>query len=222
MRLLTLIAAAFLCQSYSVYALDVGDITSFMLSDTNKISKEIKNQSNGGRFVRVEVARISSPLPNGEIIAMASPDELLFTPASMLLPAMGDNLVTFIYNGPKDAQERYYRLKWTEESLSSRNPNPAKKSATANTTIQLQTILVVSPRQENVSYHYADGKLTNNGNAAYKIDSYGICRDKSKKEICKEDYFVLPGQRWSFKLVDVEDPASHISIWHNNTYTKVK
>ncbi|WP_145574163.1 EcpB family pilus assembly chaperone [Yersinia mollaretii] len=222
MRKLTFMASFFLCQSYSAYALDVGDITSFMYSNTNKISKEIKNNSNSGRFVRVEIVRISSPLPTGEVIEMSNPDELLFTPANMLLSAKGDNLVTFIYNGPKDDQERYYRLRWTEESLSSRNPNPAKKSASVSTTIQLQTILVVSPRQENFSYHYADGKLTNNGNAAYKIDAYGTCLDKSKKENCKEDYFALPGQRWSFKLVDVENPASHISIWHNNSYTKVK
>lgn len=222
MRFVKLIIGFFLCQSHSAYALDVGDITSFMYNNVNKISKQIKNNSNSGRFVRVEVVRISSPLPTGQVIPMESPNEMLFTPANMLLSANGDNLVTFIYKGPNDAQERYYRLKWTEESLSSRNPNKENKKATANTTIQLQTILVVSPRQENFSYQYADGQLTNNGNAAFKVDAYGICRDKTKKEVCKEDYFVLPEQRWSFKLVDVESPGSSISIWHNEKYTKVK
>ncbi|CQD43310.1 hypothetical protein [Yersinia mollaretii] len=222
MKLSTVFAGLTLLHSCGAYALDVGEINVFIPTNTNKVTKEIKNTSNSGRFVRIEVEKISSPLASGQVIEMDSKNEILFTPANLVLPVGTDNLVTFIYNGPQDNIERYYRLVWTEESLNNNNPYLAGKSATITTSITLQTILVVSPRKEIFSHQLTKGKLTNTGNASYQVDAYGTCLDKSKTDTCKETYFVLPGNSQSFKLVDANDDKSHVVIWHNQEFTPAK
>ena len=68
-------------------ALDVGDISSFMNSDSSTLSKEIKNTTDSGRLINIHMERLSSPLDGGKVIPMDKQDEILLTPASLLLPA---------------------------------------------------------------------------------------------------------------------------------------
>lgn len=57
-------------------ALDVGDISSFMNSDSSTLSKTIKNSTDSGRLINIRLERLSSPLDDGQVIAMDKPDEL--------------------------------------------------------------------------------------------------------------------------------------------------
>ena len=68
-------------------ALDVGDISSFMNSESSTLSKEIKNTTDSGRLINIHMERLSSPLDGGKVIPMDKQDEILLTPASLLLPA---------------------------------------------------------------------------------------------------------------------------------------
>ena len=68
-------------------ALDVGDISSFMNSGSSTLSKTIKNSTDSGRLINIHLERLSSPLDGGQVIPMDKPDEVLLTPASLLLPA---------------------------------------------------------------------------------------------------------------------------------------
>lgn len=77
------------------YALDIGDISSFMYSDSSVISKEIKNSTNTGRLINIRVERITNPLEGGKIIPMESKNELLLTPGSLLLPANSNETIRF-------------------------------------------------------------------------------------------------------------------------------
>ncbi len=43
-------------------ALDVGDISSFMNSDSSTLSKTIKNSTDSGRLINIRLERLSSPL----------------------------------------------------------------------------------------------------------------------------------------------------------------
>lgn len=76
-------------------ALDVGDISSFMNSDSSTLSKTIKNSTDSGRLINIRLERLSSPLDDGQVIAMDKPDELLLTPASLLLPAQASEVIRF-------------------------------------------------------------------------------------------------------------------------------
>lgn len=99
-------------------ALDVGDISSFMNSDSSTLSKTIKNSTDSGRLINIRLERLSSPLDDGQVISMDKPDELLLTPASLLLPAQASEVIRFFYKGPADEKERYYRIVWFDQALS--------------------------------------------------------------------------------------------------------
>lgn len=54
-------------------ALDVGDISSFMNSDSSTLSKTIQNSTDSGRLINIRLERLSSPLDDGQVIAMDKP-----------------------------------------------------------------------------------------------------------------------------------------------------
>jgi hypothetical protein len=76
-------------------ALDVGDISSFMNSGSSTLSKTIKNSTDSGRLINIHLERLSSPLDDGQVIPMDKPDEVLLTPASLLLPAQASDVIRF-------------------------------------------------------------------------------------------------------------------------------
>ncbi|EER9172176.1 hypothetical protein FZ563_002392 [Escherichia coli] len=156
-------------------ALDVGDISSFMNSDSSTLSKTIKNSTDSGRLINIRLERLSSPLDDGQVIAMDKPDELLLTPASLLLPAQASEVIRFFYKGPADEKERYYRIVWFDQALSDAQRDNANRSAVATASARIGTILVVAPRQANYHFQYANGSLTNTGNATLRILAYGPC-----------------------------------------------
>lgn len=82
-------------------ALDVGDISTFMHSDADSISKTIRNSTDTGRLMTVRVTRISSPLESGVEIPFSQPDELLLTPARLLMPAQSTENIRFFITGQK-------------------------------------------------------------------------------------------------------------------------
>lgn len=110
-------------------ALDVGDISSFMNSDSSTLSKTIKNSTDSGRLINIRLERLSSPLDDGQVISMDKPDELLLTPASLLLPAQASEVIRFFYKGPADEKERYYRIVWFDQALSDAQRDNANRSA---------------------------------------------------------------------------------------------
>lgn len=118
MKRLSLAACLLLSLSQPVFALDVGEISSFMHSDSARLSKEIKNTTDSGRLVNIKIERISSPLESGTVLPMGSKDEMLLSPASLILPANASDVIRFYYKGPSDNQERYYRIVWFDQALS--------------------------------------------------------------------------------------------------------
>ena len=97
-----LLPLALLFSGYHRPALDVGDIFIVMNSDSSTLSKTIQNSTDSGRLINIRLERLSSPLDDGQVIAMDKPDELLLTPASLLLPAQASEVIRFFYKGPAD------------------------------------------------------------------------------------------------------------------------
>ncbi|SQC05436.1 CFA/I fimbrial auxiliary subunit [Klebsiella pneumoniae] len=125
-------------------ALDVGDISSFMNSGSSTLSKTIKNSTDSGRLINIHLERLSSPLDGGQVIPMDKPDEVLLTPASLLLPAQASDVIRFFYKGPADDKERYYRIVWFDQALSDAQRDNANRSAVATASARIGTILVVA------------------------------------------------------------------------------
>jgi hypothetical protein len=203
-------------------ALDVGEISSFMPGDSARLSKEIKNTTDSGRLVTIKIERISSPLASGTVIPMNSRDEILLSPASLILPANASDVIRFYYKGPNDAQERYYRIVWFDQALSEAGQNSARRNAVATTSARIGTILVVAPRQDRFAYQFANGRIKNTGNATFKVVAYGNCRNKQDGSDCKENYFVMPGKERAFSKVDVNDKKGRVALWHGEQFIPVK
>ncbi|CAM8681682.1 E coli common pilus chaperone EcpB [Kluyvera sp. M-M157-B] len=217
-----LLSLIILLMTFSSYALDVGDISSFIYSDASILSKEIKNNTDNGRFVNVSIQKISSPLEDGKIIQMDSPDEMLLSPASILIPSASTEVIHFFYKGPEDNQERYYRIFWQDQLLSEKHRDNARKSAVATVSAKISTLLIVAPRHADYRYKYQSGVISNAGNATLKVIAYGVCADNSAKHDCKEDYYLMPGRERVFTHVNVNDPKGHVALWQAQQFVPVK
>ena len=203
-------------------ALDVGDISSFMNSDSSTLSKEIKNTTDSGRLINIHMERLSSPLDGGKVIPMDKQDEILLTPASLLLPAKASDVIRFFYKGPADDKERYYRIVWFDQALSDAQRNGSTRSAVATASARIGTILVVAPRKVNYRYQYANGTLTNTGNATLRILAYGPSLKPADGKDCKENYFLMPGKERRFTRVNVADKKGRVALWQGEQFVPVK
>ena len=203
-------------------ALDVGDISSFMNSGSSTLSKEIKNTTDSGRLINIHMERLSSPLDGGKVIPMDKQDEILLTPASLLLPAKASDVIRFFYKGPADDKERYYRIVWLDQALSDAQRNGSTRSAVATASARIGTILVVAPRKANFRYQYANGTLVNNGNATLRILAYGPCLKPADGKECKENYFLMPGKERRFTRVNVADKKGRVALWQGEQFVPVK
>lgn len=203
-------------------ALDVGDISSFMNSGSSTLSKEIKNTTDSGRLINIHMERLSSPLDGGKVIPMDKQDEILLTPASLLLPAKASDVIRFFYKGPADDKERYYRIVWFDQALSDAQRNGSTRSAVATASARIGTILVVAPRKANFRYQYANGTLVNTGNATLRILAYGPCLKPADGKECKENYFLMPGKERSFTRVNVADKKGRVALWQGEQFVPVK
>ncbi|MEB7601611.1 EcpB family pilus assembly chaperone [Raoultella terrigena] len=210
------------CAIMPARALDVGDISSFMNSDSSVLSKEIKNTTDSGRLINIHMERLSSPLDGGNVIAMESQDEVLLTPASLLLPAKSSDVIRFFYKGPTDDKERYYRIVWFDQALSDAQRNGATRSAVATASARIGTILVVAPRKVNYRYQYANGTLVNSGNATLRILAYGPCLKAADGKECKENYYLMPGKERRFTRVNVADKKGRVALWQGEQFVPVK
>ncbi|CAB1227377.1 TPA: hypothetical protein ACGQVR_002362 [Klebsiella michiganensis] len=203
-------------------ALDVGDISSFMNSGSSTLSKEIKNTTDSGRLINIHMERLSSPLDGGKVIPMDKQDEILLTPASLLLPAKASDVIRFFYKGPADDKERYYRIVWFDQALSDAQRNGSTRSAVATASARIGTILVVAPRKANFRYQYASGTLVNTGNATLRILAYGPCLKPADGKECKENYFLMPGKERRFTRVNVADKKGRVALWQGEQFVPVK
>lgn len=203
-------------------ALDVGDISSFMNSGSSTLSKTIKNSTDSGRLINIHLERLSSPLDGGQVIPMDKPDEVLLTPASLLLPAQASDVIRFFYKGTADDKERYYRIVWFDQALSDAQRDNANRSAVATASARIGTILVVAPRQVNYRFQYANGSLTNTGNATLRILAYGPCLKAADGKECKENYYLMPGKSRRFTRVDTADKKGRVALWQGEQFVPVK
>ena len=203
-------------------ALDVGDISSFMNSGSSTLSKEIKNTTDSGRLINIHMEHLYSPLDGGKVIPMDKQDEILLTPASLLLPAKASDVIRFFYKGPADDKERYYRIVWFDQALSDAQRNGSTRSAVATASARIGTILVVAPRKANFRYQYANGTLVNTGNATLRILAYGPCLKPADGKECKENYFLMPGKERRFTRVNVADKKGRVALWQGEQFVPVK
>ncbi|ELW9553335.1 fimbria/pilus periplasmic chaperone [Klebsiella aerogenes] len=206
-------------------AINVGAITESMPSSQSMISKEISNTVDVARLVSLNVERISSPLEQGKVIPMESQNEIMVTPANLILPGKAKEVFRIFYAGPKDDRERYYRLIWQDNPVVEEGNSKSTKTAMATTSATISTLMVVTPRKENLEYRYESGVISNLGNSSFRVVASGPCILKTtgvENKMCRERYYVMPGLAVHLKFVDYQLNKSSIGIWFDKNYITVK
>lgn len=200
----------------SSFAINVGSITTILASDKELVGKVIKNESTMGRIVTVRVDRLDSPLAQGKIIPFETGGELLLAPSQLMMPGESKNIIKFWYQGKKDAQERYYRLTFTDEPINEDNSRTDGKSAVAQARATVSTILVVQPKQKKLDYAIVNGGVMNKGNVSFRITAMGTCL-ANKKE-CRETFYVMPGRTYTLRQVNLKAKGTHLGLWDIDKY----
>ncbi|EMT6575311.1 hypothetical protein WMR74_001323 [Providencia rettgeri] len=210
----------------SSFAVNVGNITEIISSDENTLSKEIENTVDTARLVNLTIEKIDSPLDTGKVIPITDPNEILSTPANLILPGHAKDIFKIIYQGPKDNKERYYRLNWKDDPIGESGVTQSAKSASATTSATISTILVVSPRIENFNYKYSNSQVSNTGNSTFRVVASGPCLAEKQKYgvdgICRERYYLMPNLAVKLQFVDVTNKKSSVGIWHKGEFIVVK
>lgn len=207
----------------NAHAVNVGDITSIINAHETTLAKEVENTTNVARYIALKIEKITSPAADGKVIPLDD-NEVLSTPAGLVLPGSGKDVFKILYNGPEDDQERYYRLSWLDAPVLGKEDNTANKAALATTSAIINTILVVTPRKDKFDYSYSNGTITNTGNASFRIVAAGSCLDQAKDvdgKGCRERYYVMPGKSMKLKYTDWNASKTHLGIWYNGQYINV-
>ncbi len=207
------------------FAIDVGDVSNFIFADQDVLTKEIANTVDSARLVTLQVKRINSPKEGGGFIDFETPNEILSTPAGILLPSHARENFRIFYQGPKDDKERYYKLVWQDLPIQKQDAVDKNQSvAMASAAAQIGTILVVAPRQENFSYTMKDNVVSNHGNVTFRLVGYGPCpaEFKNEQETCQEQYNVMPNDTVRLKYVDFNQKKSYAGIWHKEQFLPLK
>ena len=92
----------------------------------------------------------------------------------------------------------------------------------ATASARIGTILVVAPRQVNYRFQYANGSLTNTGNATLRILAYGPCLKAADGKECKENYYLMPGKSRRFTRVNIADKKGRVALWQGEQFVPVK
>lgn len=208
------------------FAVNVGNITEIISSNEDTFSKEIENTVDTARLVNLTIEKIDSPLDTGKIIPVNDPNEILSTPANLILPGNAKDIFKIIYQGPKDNKERYYRLNWKDDPIGESGVTQSAKSASATTSATISTILVVAPRIEKFNYKYTSSQVSNTGNSTFRVVASGPCLAEKQKHgvdgICRERYYLMPNLAVKLQFVDVTNKKSSVGIWHKGEFIVVK
>ncbi|MEX9583214.1 hypothetical protein AB7Y04_17415 [Providencia rettgeri] len=208
------------------FAVNVGNITEIISADEDTLAKEIENTVDTARLVNLTIEKIDSPLENGKVISVNDPNEILSTPANLILPGKAKDVFKIIYQGPMDDKERYYRLNWKDDPIGESGVTKSSKSASATTSATISTILVVSPRVEKFNYELINSQVSNIGNSSFRVVASGPCLAEKQKYgvdgICRERYYLMPHLAVKLQFVDVKNKKSSVGIWHKGEFIVVK
>ena len=129
-------------------------------------------------------------------------------------------MIRFFYKGPADDKERYYRI--VGSIRRSAMPNAITPTAARWPLLPPASApSVVAPRQVNYRFQYANGSLTNTGNATLRILAYGPCLKAADGKECKENYYLMPGKSrvlraWTRRI------KGRVALWQGEQFVPVK
>lgn len=178
-----------------VSAIDIGPMTAVLESTDEFMARTVTNNGTTPKIYEVRAAKISNPMASGQLLAMP-PGELLYAPKRFVLHSKQQQNVKFYYKGVADDQERYYRVTFIESPAAQAGGHEDKsRKSKLDIKIELQSILVVRPRQVRFEYqlHPGEASITNTGNTFFEFMVKRGCEQPDSEADSK---YLLPGETY--------------------------
>lgn len=178
---------------FSSYIYEMGSEESF-------ISKPIRNDTSYSNLYTVQSFKIDKPGVNGENVIYAKDREIIYTPLKLQIDANSTDFFKLIYIGPKDDQERYYRVVFNEVPLTAFQEKPDPKATSFVPTISMSTIMVVRPRKQKFKYELDEktGVLKNTGNTFFRVIIHKSCKSDDESST---QFYMLPNEEYKGDLI---------------------
>lgn len=205
----------------SAAALEISDMTATVSSKTGQALVRVKNDEGRATLLSIGVVQVDSPYEDGKEIPVgpAASNDIRFSPARSLIPVAQTVPVRFFYQGPKDDQERYYKVTWVSAGVGIKpKAYSADKQLDVQFSSSIKTILVVPPAQQDFSYTYSGGSVRNTGNMSFQAIAYGPCKEGVQEDICRERYWIGPGRRVTFQTIDNGKGEERLMLLRDGKY----
>lgn len=174
-------------------AIDIGALTTVIESQQDFLSQSITNNTGSVKIYTLAVSKWSNPTAAGQLL-VPPPGELLYAPKRFVLRPGQQQNIKFYYRGEQDSMERYYRVTFTESPAAQPGDhlNVPRKSA-LEMKFELQSHLVVRPRQENMAFQVdkAASTIRNTGNSYFEVMVKEGCDQPDSEADSK---YLLPGE----------------------------
>ena len=188
----------------SSFAIEFNSYIYEMPATEDFISKQVYNNTKNNNLYRISIQKIEKPSAKTELELPIESGELMYAPQKLMIQQGERNFFKIFYQGPRDQQERYYRINFLETPLSLYAPETEHKSPLVFSNLSVSTILIVRPRELKLAYTVDEktGIIQNTGNTFFKVIIHQGC-DGSEEQA--KQFYMLPGEFYQ-----------HASIQQNN------
>lgn len=175
-----------------------------MPSEQNFISRPIYNDTPTTNLYTASAYKIDKPGLNGEHKINNQEPEIIWTPLRFTLAPGGTEYFKLYYRGPKDDQERYYRVEFREAPV---RLFPLKSQGAyfdVLPVVAMSTVLVVRPRDARFAYTVDEksGTIVNTGNTFFKVIIQRGCHGDDETAL---QFNMLPGERYHNPAVSAKN-----------------
>ncbi len=152
---------------------------------------------------------------------MDKPDEVLLTPASLLLPAQASDVIRFFYKGRR-----------MTKSATTALSGSIRRSAMPNAITPTAARWPLLPPASAPSWWWRPAgelslsvrqRLSDQHRECDAADPrYGPCLKAADGKECKENYYLMPGKSRRFTRVDTADKKGRVALWQGEQFVPVK
>ncbi len=168
-------------------------------SDEEFASRSFLNDSRSSNVYAVSMYKIDRP-GKAEKSDYIESGEVMFAPLKLMVDPGKTDYFKVYYQGPKDDNERYYRIILKETAAKfDKSTEDNGKQGHVFSSVGLDTYVVVRPRNIKFQYDYQQnaGSITNTGNTFFRVLLHTGCDAEDEPAI----FDVLPGETLKNRLL---------------------
>jgi len=180
-------------------------------SDKQFLSIPVVNDTSRSNLYTVSAFRIDKPGEGGENRIRGSEMDVIWSPLSITIPAGGKDFFKVFYRGPKDNQERYFRIVFRESPITIIPFRNDEKATDVVPMVTMSAILIVRPRNTNLMHAIDErnGVIKNTGNTFFRVIIQKGCNGDDESS---EQFYMLPGESYQSAAVRGENKKFIVAL----------